>query len=111
MTVRRYKAKQVHGTDWDMLDLAADGKVVLCRVPAHVVLDVVEALNAAYDTGVADGTASERIGNAGRYQGDGYDQHIEHEDGNPRNNDPDNLRVVDATEAPESAEPGWPSVR
>lgn len=95
MSVPRYKARQWHGTYWDVLDLADDGKAVLCRVPEAVVIDVTEALNAAYDSGVADGAASERIGSAGRYRGDGYDRRVQHLDGNPRSNDPGNLRIAD----------------
>jgi hypothetical protein len=49
-----------------VLDLAADGQVILECVPEAVVIDVVEALNRAYEDGVRDGTVSERIGNAGR---------------------------------------------
>jgi hypothetical protein len=95
MSVPRYKAKQA-GAAWDVLDLAADGKVILCCVPESSVIDLTEALNKAYETGVEDGTASERIGSAGRLRPDGYGQQVQRNDGDPRNNDPANLRVADS---------------
>jgi hypothetical protein len=64
MSVPRYKARQVP-TGWEVRDLAAE-QVVLADVPDSHVIDVVEVLNQAYDSGVADGTASERIRHAGR---------------------------------------------
>jgi len=72
MSVPRYKARQLRGLDeqkyelFDVLDLAANGAVVLIDVPSRIVVDVVNAMNRAYETGVEDGTVSERIGRAGR---------------------------------------------
>jgi hypothetical protein len=72
MSIPRYKAQRITPIpgafidNWDVLDLAADGKVILTEVPDEIVIDVVESLNHAYDTGVADGAASERIGRPGR---------------------------------------------
>ena len=57
MSVHRYQARKMPGKpanddmteDWEVL---ADGQVVLADVPEVIVIDVVEALELAYETGL-----------------------------------------------------------
>jgi hypothetical protein len=59
---RKYVARNRHeGSEfpYDVIDTGDDNRVVLGSVPGTVIIGVVEAMNAAYEQGVADGHARE----------------------------------------------------
>jgi hypothetical protein len=58
---RKYHARSVHGGSefpYDVIDTGDESRVVLGSIPGTVIIGVVEAMNAAYEQGMADASAS-----------------------------------------------------